>query len=186
MAESMIAVWGGSKPLEARPDARIGIQTFGREYRFIFDTKELAAKWENHLSAAWFKVSSNLSNSKVSGFVNDANMDEDDGTDVAPSEIDDYIEFFVIPRTEERRLLLSEALKMGNERQALYDKNPTMPIAQVIHVIYNPVSGGGTAMAIVDMTVFSAHHFEALPLLTLVGLLFTRSSPSCGWQSASL
>ena len=160
----MIAVWGGSMPAESRPDARMGIKTFGREYRFIFDTKELAAKWENHLTAAWLNVSSIIGDAEKvrylndNSFVSDANMDEDDGTDGVQSEIDDYIDFFMIPRTEERCLLLTEALKMGNERQALYDKNPSMPKPQVIHVIYNPVSGGGTAMAIVDMTVtFFAH-----------------------------
>ena len=89
----------------------------------------------------------------------------DDGLDsndfiAASTEIEDYLEFFEMPPTEERRRLLAEALKLGSERQALYDRYPLMPKAPPIHVIYNPVT------AMLRGWLIGVRATEGLPMAT--------------------
>eukprot|EP00048_Salpingoeca_helianthica_P005630 m.89768 g.89768 ORF g.89768 m.89768 type:complete len:759 (-) comp13673_c1_seq1:46-2322(-) len=149
-------------PAFARQAALMALSTDARTYYLLADAPDTAATWLAKLKAqTQTEADAEKEDKDILGATkDDEDEDEDDGTEVdtkddvtVDQEVDSFFGFSRIPRTRERRNILMDALRIRNEATGA---------RTLITVIYNPVSGAGTARKIAEQTV--------VPVLRLAGL----------------
>jgi diacylglycerol kinase family enzyme len=168
--------WPASEmPKDLKMERRFELMTDSRNFRFYADSAEVAQIWLHKLTELKDKAQRAAKRSlpENDGLDmtllqlvedNDEDEDEDEADDDDDDDfayVDDYFEFFQIPNTSERRHLLAEALKYNRLGTGMI--SPTK--RRHVTILYNPVSGQGTAKKIVEMNV--------IPILRLANLEFT-------------